>query len=311
MSGPAIIAKDITVRYRPLTQRSFKARRRRESHPVIALDEVSITVEQGEAMGVIGQNGAGKSTLLRVLGGTLKPNSGLVEYRVGPPTLLELGVGFNLALSGRSNIMLGGLASGHRKAKMESLFDEIVEFAGLEDAIDRPVSTYSSGMRSRLAFSIAMTLQPETLLIDELLTVGDAAFRAKSADVMDGLLQRTGTIVMVSHSMASVKETCDRALWLDRGRVQMVGDVHTVVDAYLESIGEKREQQEDSLADIPREQWTARERSDVVRRVMRGASIEQMARATGVTAEEIHMWRRKFLQGGYQALRASNLQEDD
>lgn len=206
--------------------------RLRESGFVEALTDVSFQVARGEAFGIIGPNGAGKSTLLRCLAGTLRPNSGKVVVNGRTSTLLQLGVGFNPELSGRRNIYLGGLANGMRKREIDELFDEIVAYAELEDAINRPVKTYSSGMFSRLAFSVSMHLEPDVLLLDEVLAVGDKGFRDKSMASMQEVLARSGTIVFVSHSLQSVSEFCDRALWLERGRVKMVGPADEVVDAY-------------------------------------------------------------------------------
>lgn len=238
MNRPAILVQDVTVRFRqysdkkPTLRRSLARMRLRESGFVEALTDVSFQVARGEAFGIIGPNGAGKSTLLRCLAGTLRPNSGKVVVNGRTSTLLQLGVGFNPELSGRRNIYLGGLANGMRKREIDELFDEIVAYAELEDAINRPVKTYSSGMFSRLAFSVSMHLEPDVLLLDEVLAVGDKGFRDKSMASMQEVLARSGTIVFVSHSLQSVSEFCDRALWLERGRVKMVGPADEVVDAY-------------------------------------------------------------------------------
>lgn len=154
-------------------------------------------------------------------------------------TLLQLGVGFIPQLTGRRNVYLGGLAAGMRKRQIDERFDAIVEYAELEDAIDRPMKTYSSGMFSRLAFSVAMNLDPDVLLLDEILAVGDASFQEKSMQAMRDLLDRAGTILFVSHSLGSVEEFCDRALWLERGEVAAVGDSGEVVEAYRQSVKRK------------------------------------------------------------------------
>jgi ABC-type polysaccharide/polyol phosphate transport system ATPase subunit len=309
MSDPAIIAKDITVSFQTFADADRRRpwSRRREVATFKALDNVSLTIEQGEAFGVIGQNGAGKSTLLRVLGGTLKPDAGLVEYHVPDPTLLQLGLGFNPSLSGRMNVILGGLASGHSKATMEELYDQIVGFAELEHAIDRPVSTYSSGMRSRLAFSIALTLEPETLLLDELLTVGDAGFKAKSDDSVRKLLDRAGTIVLVSHSMNRIQKMCDRVLWLHKGKVRMVGETGEVVEAYLTEIGAPVDIPETKSAD----DWSGRDRGQIVLQLLSGEKIAEVSAVTGVPQAELKDWRRRFLKAGRQSLRSSRLVDDD
>ena len=238
MSRPAILVENLTVRFRqfvdkkPTLRKALARRQLRQAEYVEALTDVSFQVEQGEAFGVIGSNGAGKSTLLRCLAGTLRPNSGKVVVNGKTSTLLQLGVGFNPELSGRQNIYLGGLAAGLRKFEIDGLYDEIVAYAELEDAIDRPVKTYSSGMFARLAFSISMHLDPDVLLLDEVLAVGDQSFREKSMNTMKEVLNRSGTIVFVSHSLQSVADFCDRALWLERGQVKMIGPAEEVVESY-------------------------------------------------------------------------------
>lgn len=238
MSQPAILVEDLTVRFRqfvdkkPTLRKSLARMQLRQADYVEALTDVSFRVEKGEAFGIIGRNGAGKSTLLRCLAGTLRPNSGKVVVNGKTSTLLQLGVGFNPELSGRRNVYLGGLASGLRKFEIDGLFDEIVAYAELEDAIDRPVKTYSSGMFARLAFSISMHLEPDVLLLDEVLAVGDQAFREKSMETMKQVLNRSGTIVFVSHSLQSVADFCDRVMWLEKGRVKQIGPAEEVVDAY-------------------------------------------------------------------------------
>ena len=240
MSQPSIVVEDLYVRFRPYVERKPTLRRsvgrRRVSEEVVALDHVTFSVYRGEAFGVIGRNGAGKSTLMRCVAGTLRPNGGKAVVHGKTSTLLQLGVGFIPDLTGRRNVYLGGLAAGLRKREIDERFDEIVEYAELEDAIDRPMKTYSSGMFSRLAFSVAMNLDPEVLLLDEILAVGDASFQEKSLRKMRELLDRAGTILFVSHSLSSVEEFCDRAIWLDRGRVRAEGDAAEVVDAYRSSV---------------------------------------------------------------------------
>ena len=240
MTRPAILVQDVSVRFRPFIDRKPTLRktlsrfRARETVPVTALDHVSFRVEKGEAFGVIGQNGAGKSTLLRVIGRTLRPNSGKVVVNGKLSTLLQLGVGFNLELSGSRNVYLGGLAAGLTKKQVDLIYDDVVEYAEIGEAIDRPMKTYSSGMFSRLAFSVSMHLDPDVLLLDEVLAVGDERFRVKSLETMRSLLARSGTIVFVSHSLASVAEFCDRALWLKDGEIQSIGRAPETVASYQE-----------------------------------------------------------------------------
>jgi ABC-type polysaccharide/polyol phosphate transport system ATPase subunit len=245
MSRPAILVEHVGVRFRPYVdrkptlRRSLASWRSRKIEEVVALDDVSFFVEKGEAFGIIGHNGAGKSTLLRVMARTLRPNSGRVVVNGRASTLLQLGVGFNPELSGRRNIFLGGLAAGLRKTDIEAAYDDIVAYAGLGHAIDRPVKTYSSGMFSRLAFSVSMHLDPDILLLDEVLAVGDAEFRDKSMQSMRDLLERSGTIVFVSHALPQVADFCDRAMWLADGKVRMVGEAAEVVEAYRQTQRQK------------------------------------------------------------------------
>ncbi len=240
MSKPSILVEDLYVRFRPYVERKPTLRRtvgrRRAQEEVVALDHVSFSVNRGEAFGVIGRNGAGKSTLLRCIAGTLRPNSGKAVVHGKTSTLLQLGVGFIPELTGRRNVYLGGLAAGMRRREIDERFDEIVEYAELEDAIDRPMKTYSSGMFSRLAFSVAMNLDPDVLLLDEILAVGDASFQEKSLQAMRELLDRAGTILFVSHTLGSVEEFCDRAIWLEQGEIAAEGAATNVVDAYRKSV---------------------------------------------------------------------------
>lgn len=236
MSKPSIVVEDLSVRFRPYVERKPTIRRtvgrRRVAEDVVALDHVSFTVNPGEALGVIGRNGAGKSTLLKCVAGTLRPNSGKVVVNGRTSTLLQLGVGFIPALSGRRNVYLGGLAAGMSKKEVDARYDDIVSYAELEDAIDRPVNTYSSGMFQRLAFSVAMHLDPEILLLDEVLAVGDEGFKKKSLESMQELLDRAGTIVFVSHSLKNVRAFCDRAIWLNDGQLAAEGESAKVIKAY-------------------------------------------------------------------------------
>ena len=244
MSRPSILVDDLYVKFRPYVERKPTLRRnlgrRRVQEDVVALDHVSFTVSPGEAFGIIGRNGAGKSTLLRCIAGTLRPNSGKVVVNGRASTLLQLGVGFNTELSGHRNVYLGGLAAGMRKKEIDERFDDIVGYAELEEAIHRPVKTYSSGMFSRLAFSVAMHLDPEVLLLDEVLAVGDEGFRKKSMQAMRDLLDRSGTIVFVSHSLNNVEEFCDRAIWLEKGKIAAEGGSSEVVEAYRAAVADRQ-----------------------------------------------------------------------
>ncbi len=242
-AGTAIEVRDLRVEYRPFIEsnvsirKMLAMRRLRTTRPVVALDGVSLQVRRGEAFGVIGSNGAGKSTLLRVLAGALPPDEGEVVVQGSQPVLLSLGVGFHRQLSGRRNVYLGGLAAGMRKADLDAEFDEIVEFADIGEAIDRPVSTYSSGMYTRLAFAVAIRTNPDVLLLDEIMSVGDEGFRAKSIETMSGILENAGTIVIVSHQLGRLAKLCNRLAWLEKGKVRYVGPPGPVIRAYREYLG--------------------------------------------------------------------------
>ncbi|MDJ0791706.1 MAG: ABC transporter ATP-binding protein [Acidimicrobiia bacterium] len=242
MTQPAISIKDVSVTFRPLADRNPTLRRsvgtfrHREKQEIVALDDVSLDIYKGEAFGIIGRNGAGKSTLLKVMAKTLKPNTGTVNVYGKTSTLLSLGLGMKTELSGRRNVYLGGLAAGLRKSEIDERFDSIVDYADLGEAIERPVKTYSSGMFSRLAFSVAMAIRPNILLLDEVLAVGDESFREKSMETMRQLLDDAGTIVFVSHALPRVEEFCDRAAYFEAGRIRAIGPSSEVVDVYRSTV---------------------------------------------------------------------------
>lgn len=197
-----------------------------------ALRDVSFEVKRGEIVGIIGRNGAGKSTLLKVISGIFKPTSGKVVTagRVAP--MLELGSGFDMELSGHDNIFLNGAILGFSEEFLKSKYDEIVAFSELGEFIDMPLKTYSSGMLARLAFSVATMIEPEILIVDEILSVGDAAFQEKSRVRMMELMSGGTTVLFVSHSMNQIREMCERAIWLEHGKIQMVGPTEEVCNAY-------------------------------------------------------------------------------
>ena len=197
-----------------------------------AVKHVSFEVPRGTVMGVVGANGAGKSTLMRTIAGILPPTSGRVEVNGRVSTLLALGVGFNRKLSGRDNVLLGGLAAGLSRDQPLEKYEEIVEFAELEDFMDMPMRTYSSGMYGRLAFSVAVHMEPDILLIDEALSAGDASFRKKSFRKMRELCDQAHTILLVSHALGSIKKLCDEAIWMHKGELRMWDDPGAVVEAY-------------------------------------------------------------------------------
>ena len=209
-------------------------RREKVVREVQALRNVSFEVPEGQVLGVVGANGAGKSTLMRTVAGILPPNSGRVEVHGRVSTLLALGVGFNRKMTGRQNVVLGGLAAGLTREQLAAKYEEIVAFAELEDFMDMPMRTYSSGMYGRLAFAVAVTMEPEILLIDEALSVGDARFRKKSFRKMRELCGENRTILLVSHALGSIKELCDQAIWIHKGELRMWDDPDSVVDSYTE-----------------------------------------------------------------------------
>ena len=197
-----------------------------------ALENVTFDVKRGEIFGVIGRNGAGKSTLLKVVSGIYKPTSGkaVSAGRIAP--MLELGSGFDQELSGHDNIFLNGAILGFSEDFLKEKYDEIVAFSELGEFIHQPIKTYSSGMMMRLAFSVATIVEPEILIVDEILAVGDASFQQKSRARMLELMQGGTTVLFVSHTMSQIREMCDRVLWLDHGTVKMIGPTQEVCDAY-------------------------------------------------------------------------------
>jgi len=210
-----------------------------------ALDDVDFTVRRGEMLGLIGENGSGKSTLLKLLNGLMKPDAGSLTLRGEVQALIELGAGFNPILSGRENVRINASVLGLRKAQIDQVLPSIVEFAGLEEFIDAPVQNYSSGMKARLGFSVVSQLDPDVLLIDEVLAVGDTAFQEKCMRRMDALRNSDKAIVFVTHSLYQVEALCDSALWLEHGTVREYGKAGEVVRAYLDE--QEKQAMKDSL----------------------------------------------------------------
>ena len=210
---------------------------------VTALNGVTLRVEKGRTYGLIGENGSGKSTLLKVVSGIAKPTSGTVKVKGKVSALIELGAGFHPEISGRENVFINGIMLGLSKKEITAKFDEIVRFAELEEFIDAPVKTYSSGMYMRLGFSIAINVNPDVLLTDEVLAVGDASFVPKCLDRIDDFRRRKKTILFVSHDLATVEKICDRVAWLKNGKIQALGQAKRVIDMYLQDIADKKEGQ--------------------------------------------------------------------
>lgn len=237
---PAIAVDGLSVHYRaPLERKAtlksrFAKRGRRPPPPRIeAVNDVSFEVRRGEVLGVVGANGAGKSTLLRAIAGILPPALGRITIRGRVTALLALGVGFHPELSGRENAYLGGLTAGLSRSDIEVRLEEILAFADIGEFIDYPVKTYSSGMQGRLAFSVAVHLDPDVLLIDEALSTGDAAFRVRAGRKMEELCSRARALVVVSHGMDVIRRLSTEVLWLERGEARQIGDPDDVVESYV------------------------------------------------------------------------------
>ena len=197
-----------------------------------AMKHVSFDVRRGEVVGLIGRNGAGKSTTLKVISGILKPNEGSVCVRGNIAPMLELGSGFDYDMTGRENVFLNGAILGYSEEFLKRKYDEIVEFSEIGKFINVPLRNYSSGMIARLAFSVATVVEPEILIVDEVLSVGDANFRRKSYDRMMQLMHGGTTVLFVSHDLDQIRKMCDRVVWHEHGQVKMFGDVNEVCDAY-------------------------------------------------------------------------------
>ena len=220
-------------------------RRAPDDNVIWALRGVSFSVKQGEVVGIIGRNGAGKSTLLKVLSNITYPTSGAIKVRGRVASLLEVGTGFHEELSGRENIYLNGSILGMKKREVDAKMDAIVDFAGVARFIDTPIKRYSSGMRLRLGFAVAAHLDPDVLIIDEVLAVGDAAFQKKCLTVMEDLRKGGRTVLFVSHNMAAVENLCSRGIWIDSGQVRMDGATHDVIRAYMAAFTENQQTSSD------------------------------------------------------------------
>lgn len=198
-----------------------------------ALENISFTLNQGDTLGLIGHNGAGKSTLLKVISGILKPTEGGVHCSGNVVPMLELGSGFDYDLTGRENIYLNGAILGYTEEFLDEKYDEIVEFSELGQFIDSPIRNYSSGMLARLAFSVASEVKPDILIVDEILSVGDAAFQEKSRAKMMELMGGGATVLFVSHSIDQIQELCNKVIWLEHGQIKMAGEADEVCEAYM------------------------------------------------------------------------------
>ena len=235
-----IEVSDVTMRFRLNNDRilSLKEfvttalRGRLQYNDFTALEHVSFTVRKGETLGLIGRNGAGKSTLLKVISGILKPTDGTVACHGNVVPMLELGSGFDMDLNGRENIFLNGAILGYSEEYLKSKYEEIVDFSELGQFIEVPIRNYSSGMLARLAFSVASVVNPEILIVDEILSVGDAGFQEKSRKRMLELMGGGTTVLFVSHSLDQIREMCGRVIWLEHGQVKASGRAEEICNAY-------------------------------------------------------------------------------
>ncbi len=220
-----------------------------------ALRDVSFSVNEGETIGIIGRNGAGKSTLLKILSKITPPTTGKIFLRGRVASLLEVGTGFHPELTGRENIYLNGAILGMTRAEIKNKFDEIVAFSEIEKFLDTPVKRYSSGMYVRLAFAVAAHLEPEILVVDEVLAVGDGAFQQKCLGKMGNISQEGRTVLFVSHNMAAVRSLCEKAIWLERGRVKQIGNAEEVISTYIQqdALAETRDDISSLISRLPRD----------------------------------------------------------
>lgn len=240
MAHHIIEVRNLHLKYRFIKSLTFKDwigntfyRSQSKIKVIDALTDVTFNIEKGKTIGIIGENGAGKSTLLRVLARVYAPDSGQVKINTDSISLLSLAAGFKSELSGYENIYLNGLLLGLSKEQLDQKLDEIISFSELGDFIENPVRTYSSGMKSKLAFSIACHVDPELLLIDEVFSVGDARFRKKSSAKITELINSERTVVMVSHSEELIKQLCDEVIWLDKGKLIAHGTTNEILKDYI------------------------------------------------------------------------------
>jgi ABC-type polysaccharide/polyol phosphate transport system ATPase subunit len=244
MSSVPIKLEGVTQRYRVISERpdtirelfSRFFRHKTSFHDFDALKDISLSVSRGEMLGIIGRNGSGKSTLLKIIAGVYRPTRGRVEVNGAVAPLIELGAGFHNELTGRENILLNGLLLGYSKREMLSRQDSIIEFADIGDFIDAPVKQYSSGMYTRLAFAVATEVDPDILVVDEILAVGDLPFQAKCFERLKRFRAAGKTILLVTHSMDQVLKFCDRAIFLEKGQIQFEGDTDQAIDLYRSKV---------------------------------------------------------------------------
>lgn len=239
MTDIAIEVKDVHISYRNVgkfsVRKSLKKQEKRKNNKYEAVKGVSFSVEKGKILGIVGKNGSGKSTMLKALAGIFSADSGTIDLKGNSVSLLSIGVGFQREMTGRENIVLSGLLLGFTEEFIRSKMDEIIEFAGLGEFIDMPVRTYSSGMHSKLAFSITAVLETDIMLIDEVLSVGDHKFKKKSYKKMKKLISKQDrTVVIVSHSLTTIRDLCNQVIWMHEGELVMDGETEEVLKKYEE-----------------------------------------------------------------------------
>ena len=217
----------------------FSHKKKKNKEYFWALKNIDFRIDKGDVVGIIGANGAGKSTLLKVVSGVYKPTTGTVTVNGKISPMIELGAGFDAELTARENIYLNGAILGYSKEFLEEKFDEIVEFSELKDFLDVPVKNFSSGMVAKLAFSISTIVDPEVLIVDEILSVGDIKFQEKSKNKMMSMIKGGTTVLYVSHSIDTIKELCNKVIWLDHGEIVKIGDAKELCDEYYEKIMER------------------------------------------------------------------------
>ena len=225
------IEKDFSIKQAFVNFFNFKEKKKKKQY-FCALDDISFEVKKGEVVGLIGSNGAGKSTLLKIVSGVMKPTKGKVEVHGAVSPMIELGAGFDMELTARENIYLNGAILGYSKAFIDSKFEDIVEFSELRDFLDVPIKNFSSGMTAKLAFSIATVVDPEILIVDEILSVGDIKFQEKSKGKMLEMIKGGTTVLYVSHSLESIKDLCDRVVWIEHGKMIKMGPAKQICEEY-------------------------------------------------------------------------------
>ena len=234
MSEQSIVVEDVSLSF-PKKKGILQILKRTNTSSFLALDSVSFSVKRGEVVGIIGRNGCGKSTLLRIIAGIFSPDQGTCKSAGKISLLAGLGTGFTGHLTGRENAFLYGSILGHEQAVMKGLMDEIISFSELESFIDEPLRTYSAGMKARLGLAVASALNPEILLIDEVLGVGDPVFKEKSKKKILDMVSEAGTVVIVSHSFALMTSICDRVIHMSNGKIKFIGDPQEAISSYYAS----------------------------------------------------------------------------